>query len=101
MDCRTVEQERRILDHVAPNPGTNTRGISSAKGVHRSTVWRILHEDRLYPYHLRRLQGLKPKDLPRRIKILPMVFGTMRPAPAFSVEAMVHRRGNVYTGWNF
>jgi len=64
--ARTVQQEQRILAHVAANPGTSTRRISSAEGVHRSTVWRILHEDRLYPY-LQRVQGLKLEDLPRRV----------------------------------
>jgi hypothetical protein len=65
--ARTVQQKQRILARVAANPGTCTRKISSAEGVHRSTVWRILHEDRLYPYHLHRVQGLKPEDLSRRV----------------------------------
>jgi len=47
--ARTVQQEQRILAQVAANPGIITRRISSAEGVHRSTVWRILHEDLLYP----------------------------------------------------
>jgi len=38
--ARTVQQEQRILAHAAANPGTSTRRISSAVGVHRSTVWR-------------------------------------------------------------
>jgi len=66
--ARAVQQEQRILDHVAANPGTSTRTISAADGVHRNTVWRILHEDRLYPYHLQRLQGLKLEDLPRCVR---------------------------------
>jgi hypothetical protein len=57
--ARTVQQEQRILAHIAANPGTSNRRISSAEGVHRSTLWRISHEDRLYPYHLQRGQGLK------------------------------------------
>jgi hypothetical protein len=62
--ARTVQQEQRILAHVAANPGNSTRRISSAEGVHRSTVWRILHEDWLFPYHLQRVQCLKPDNLP-------------------------------------
>jgi hypothetical protein len=49
---RTLQQEQRIFPHVAANPKTNTCRISSAEGIHRSTVSRILHEDRLYPYHV-------------------------------------------------
>jgi hypothetical protein len=66
--ARTVQQEQRILAHVTANPGTNTRTISAAEGVHRSTVWRTLHECRLYPYHLQRVQGLKLEDLPRCVR---------------------------------
>jgi hypothetical protein len=66
--ARIVQQEQRILAHVAANPGANTHRISSAEGVHRSTVWRTLHEDRLYPYHLQRVHGLRPGDLPRRVR---------------------------------
>ena len=66
--ARTVQQEQRILAHVAANPGTIARRISSAEGVHRSTVSKILHKDRLYPYHLQRVQGLNPEDLPRRVR---------------------------------
>ena len=65
--ARTVQQEQQILAHLAANLGTSTRRIFSAEGVHRSTVWRILHEDQLYPYHLQHVQGLKPDDLPGRI----------------------------------
>jgi len=65
---RTVQQEQRILAHVAANPGTSTCRISSAEGVHRSTLWRILHEDRLYPYNLQRVQGLTTENLPRRLR---------------------------------
>ena len=66
--ARTVQQEQWILAHGAANPGTSTRMISSAEGAHRNTVWRILQEDRLYPYHLQRVQGLKPEDLPHRVR---------------------------------
>lgn len=66
--ARTVQQEQRILAHVAANTGTSTRTISAAEGVHRNTVWRILHEDRLYPYHMQSVQGLKLEDLPRRVR---------------------------------
>jgi len=66
--ARTVQQEQRILAHVTANPGTSTRTISAAEGVHRNTLWRILHEDRLYPFHLQSLQGLKLEDLPHRAR---------------------------------
>jgi hypothetical protein len=36
-------------------------------GVSRFTIWRTLHERGLHPYHLERVQHLKPEDLPRRM----------------------------------
>jgi hypothetical protein len=66
--ARTVQQEQRILAHVTANPGTSTPTISSAESVLRSTVWWILQDDRMYPYHLQRVQGLKPENLPRRVR---------------------------------
>jgi hypothetical protein len=66
--ARTVQQQQRILAHIAANPGTSTHRISSAEGVHCGTVWRILHKDQLYPYNLQCVQGLKPEDLPRRAR---------------------------------
>jgi len=97
--ARTVQQEQRILAHVAANPGTSTRRISSAEGVHGSTVWRILHEDRLYPYHLQRVQGLKPEDLPRRVRFCQCCLGQCVRHPKFlwkllfTDEAMFTRDG--------
>ena len=67
-DCQNCTAGATNSCHVAANPGTSTRRISSAEGVHHSTVWRILHEDRLCPYHLQRVQILKPEDLPRRVR---------------------------------
>jgi len=36
--ARSVQQEQRILAHVAVNTGKSTLRISSAEGVHRSTI---------------------------------------------------------------
>ena len=98
--ARTVQQEQRILAHVAANPGGSTSRISSAEGVHRSTVWRLLHEDRLYPYHLQRVQGLKPEDLPRRVTFCHWCLEQCVQHPQFlwkllfTNEAMFTRDGN-------
>ena len=34
-----------------------------------STVWKILHEDLLHPYHIQRVQALLPADYPSRVII--------------------------------
>ena len=99
--ARTVQQEQRILAHITANPGNITRRISSADGIHRSTVWRILHENWQRPYHLQRVHGLKAEDLPRRVRFCQWCLEQCLLAPTISVEAIVHRLGNVYTGLNF
>lgn len=64
---RTPQLEERILDIITRNPGTSTRRIAAAEGVSKCTVWNVLHDQMLYPYHVQRVQGLQPTDYhPRR-----------------------------------
>jgi hypothetical protein len=97
--ARTLQQEQRIFAHVAAKPVTRTRRISSAEGVHRSTASRILHQDRLYPYHLQRVQGLKPEDLPGRVRFCQLCLEQCTRHPQFlwklmfTDEAMFTRNG--------
>lgn len=63
---RTPETEEAILNAVNANPQISTRRLALQEGVSASSVWRVLHEQLLYPYHMQRVQALKPQDLPRR-----------------------------------
>jgi hypothetical protein len=36
-------------------------------GVSHSTVWRVLREQQLYPYHLQRVQALSLQDYRARV----------------------------------
>jgi hypothetical protein len=64
---RTAELEDRVLQHVANDPSASTRRIAAREGVSgHATVWRILHQNLLYPYHLQRVQGLAEADFPPR-----------------------------------
>lgn len=60
---RTPQAEERVLECVAANPGISTRRIALQEGIPKSTTWEILHEQLLYPYHIQRVQALKPQDL--------------------------------------
>lgn len=63
---RTPQAEEIVLQQIEANPGSSTRRISAQTNISKSTVWEILHEELLYPYHLQRVQALKPQDfLPR------------------------------------
>lgn len=53
------------VQHVAGVPG-GTRQLAAAFPVGHMAVWRVLHEQLLYPYHSKRVQGLTPADNPTR-----------------------------------
>ena len=52
-----------LVQHVAGVPG-GTRQLAAAFPVGHVAVWRVLHEQLLYPYHSKRVQGLTPSDNP-------------------------------------
>lgn len=63
---RTVQLEENVLNMVEEDPSTSTRKISNELNVSSGTVWHILRENLLYPYHIQRVQALLPDDfLPR------------------------------------
>jgi hypothetical protein len=45
--ARTVQQEQRILAHVAANPGTSTVGYLQGRVFTAVLFWRIPYKDRL------------------------------------------------------
>jgi hypothetical protein len=60
----TPEVQKDILDVVNETPGISTRRESMQVGVAHSTVWRVLQEQQLYPYHLQSVQALSLQDYP-------------------------------------
>lgn len=65
---RTVDVEEDILHRIDENPRTSTRLISREIGVSHCTVWRTLHKNLLYSYHIQRVQGLSPADFEPRLR---------------------------------
>jgi hypothetical protein len=63
----TSEVEVDILDIVNETPGNSTRRASMQMGVAHLSVWRVLREQQLYPYHLQRVQALSLQDCPARV----------------------------------
>lgn len=66
ISIRTPDLEERVLHHIEENNGSSTRGIAGTENVSHVTVWKILREQLLYPYHLQRVQGLSETDIPPR-----------------------------------
>lgn len=85
---RDPEMEERILRECEDNPSTSTRSIARTTGVSKSTVWKILHEERLFPYHLQRTQALKAADYPRRVDFCRWFLQQSTLTPSFSANVL-------------
>jgi hypothetical protein len=64
---RVLDLKPEILQAVEKEPNVSCRRLALRMGVSSFTIWRTLHEYRLHPYHLQRVQPLKPEDPPLRI----------------------------------
>jgi hypothetical protein len=61
---QTPDIEEHVLDHVEENPGVSMRQIAAELNVAQMTIWRVWHEQFLYPYQIYQVQGLNPANCP-------------------------------------
>lgn len=66
-EVRTPQLEEAVLNLIEEQPTASTRKIAFQLNVDHMTVFRILKEHLLYPYHLQRVQVLLPRDFPNRL----------------------------------
>lgn len=64
---RIPDLEEEILDRVTEQPSISTRAVANEVGVDHSTVWRVLREQQLHPYHPQKVQALHPTDFAPRL----------------------------------
>ena len=65
---RTLNFEENVLQHLDENSSSSTRTTAHALDVPHTSVWRVLHEQQLHPYHLKKVRALDPVDVsPRAI----------------------------------
>lgn len=83
-DVRTPELEERILEEVGMNPRTSTRSVAHDVGVAHMTVWKVLHDQLLYPYRFQKVQHLLQEDYPRRSALCQWVVDKTTHTPDFS-----------------
>ncbi|KAJ4449147.1 hypothetical protein ANN_00542 [Periplaneta americana] len=62
----TPKVQEEILEAVNMTPSISTRRVALQISVPHTTVWRLLKEYQLYPYHLQRVQALSSADYPAR-----------------------------------
>lgn len=51
---RSVAFEEDVLQRFEENPRTSTRAVGSSMNVSTTTVRRVLHEERMHPFHLQK-----------------------------------------------
>lgn len=81
--ARTVDLEEDVLDMIEEDRGTSTRKIANALNVSNGTIWHILKENLLYPFHIQRVQALLPTDFPPRIAFCQWLLQKMVQIPQF------------------
>lgn len=69
VSVRTPELEEAILDVIADHPNKSTRELGFQFNVSCETVWTILREQQLHPYHVQRVHSLLPRDYYPRIQL--------------------------------
>jgi hypothetical protein len=75
--------EPEILQAVEEEPNVTCRRLALRMGVSSFTIWRTLHEQGLHPYHLQRVQHLKPEGPPRRIAFCQWLLQKIDEEPNF------------------
>lgn len=66
-DVRTPALEEAVLNLIDEQADISTRKIALQLHVNHVTVFAILKEQLLYPYHIQRVQALLPRDFPNRL----------------------------------
>lgn len=82
-EVRTVALEEAVLNLIEESPGTSTRQIARELNVSHCTVFRILKEQMLYPYHIQRVQALLPRDFLPRLIFCQWIIQMITQAPQF------------------
>ncbi|GFQ92854.1 dynein intermediate chain 2, ciliary [Trichonephila clavata] len=59
---RTVDAEERVVHAHQRNPSTSLRVVSRETHIPQTIVWRIVHDEGHYSYHLQCVQALQPGD---------------------------------------
>lgn len=86
--ARTADVEQNVLQHVQGNPRTSTRSVANAVGVSHCSVWRILREEDMHPFHVQRVQTQQPEDYALRIAFAQWYLGKCATSPLFPAEVL-------------
>jgi len=90
-----VDEEEGIVQMVQSSPRESTRRIAKRLRVPPTRVWRTLHADGMYPYHVQRVQHLGPGDFAQRLEFCKWLNGSrqLHRYILFTDEAQFNRDG--------
>ncbi|RZC38176.1 HTH Tnp Tc3 2 domain containing protein, partial [Asbolus verrucosus] len=97
--------EEEILREIENQPQLSTRRLANQVGVSRFVVWRTLKEQGLHPYHVQKVQALKPEDFPRRIYFCEWLLANQAENPNFAANILAtdeagFSRNGIHNGHN-
>src|SRR5678816_1652036 len=64
---RTVDLGELVLNEISEHPEKSTRELSLQFNSNQSSIWRLLHEQQLHPYHVHQVHTLLPCDYAPRV----------------------------------
>jgi len=87
--------EEGIVQMVQSSPCASMRRIARRLLVPHTRVWRTLHADGMYPYHVQRVQRLGPGDFAERLEFCKWLNGSLHlhRYTLFTDEAQFNRDG--------
>jgi len=73
-----VDEDEGIVQMVQTSPRASTRRFARHLRVPHMRVWRTLHAEGLYPYHMQRVQHLGPGDFAARLEFCKWLNGSRK-----------------------
>lgn len=66
----SIEFEEQVLEMFEDDPRLSVRSVARQTNTSSSSVWRILKEENLCPFHLQKVQSLLPEDFVPRVNCI-------------------------------
>ena len=73
-----VNEEEGIVQMVQSSPRASTQRTARHLRVPHTNVWRTLHAECMYPYHVQRVQHLGPGDFAERLEFCKWLNGSRK-----------------------
>ena len=82
-NARTEENEEAILLATNEDPSISIRKLSRQFEISKSSIQRVLSENKMHPYHFTRVQNLLPQDYGHRLNFCEWLLTQEENQPGF------------------